>query len=102
MLTCNVIRGTASRSTESQTATGVFSIRPPIYSDHHITYDTPLAPAQGQALADDTQHQVGPVDRTDFQRGGLADAQAAGRNDGEVRLVDRVADVAEQVADLVV
>jgi hypothetical protein len=53
------------------------------------------------ALADDTQHLVGPVDGTDFQRGGLADAQTARIHDGKARLVNRVADTPEQVPDLV-
>jgi hypothetical protein len=46
-------------------------------------------------LADDTQYLVGPIDGTDFQRGGLADAQAARIHDREARLVDRVTDAAE-------
>ena len=53
------------------------------------------------ALADDAQHLVGPVDGADLQRGGLADAQAARIHDGEARLVDRVADTAEQAPDLI-
>ena len=47
------------------------------------------------ALADDTQHLVSPVDGTNFQRGGFADAQATGIHDGEAGLVGRVADTAE-------
>ena len=53
------------------------------------------------ALADDAQHLVGSVDGADLQRGGFADAQAARIHDGEARLVDRVADTAEQATDLI-
>ena len=53
------------------------------------------------ALANDAQHLVGAVDGADLQRGGLADAQAARIHDGEARPVDRVADVAEQLPDLI-
>src|SRR6202041_2763173 len=53
------------------------------------------------ALTDDAQHLVGPVDGADLQRGGLGDAQAARIHEGEARLVDWVADGAEQVPDLI-
>ena len=53
-------------------------------------------------LADDAQHLVGPVDGANLQRGGLADAQAARIHDGEACLVDRIADAAEELADLIV
>jgi hypothetical protein len=53
-------------------------------------------------LADDTQHLVGPVDRTDFQCGGLADAQTTGIHDGEAGLVGWVADAVEKMPDLIV
>src|SRR5271157_4114331 len=48
------------------------------------------------ALADDAQHLVGPVNGADLQRGGLADAQTTRIHDGKARLVDRVADTAEE------
>jgi hypothetical protein len=51
-------------------------------------------------FADDPQHLAGSVNGADLQRGGLADMQAARINDGEARLVDRVADAAEQLPDL--
>ena len=54
------------------------------------------------ALADNTQHLVGAVDGTDFQRGGLTDAQTARIHDGEAGLVNRVADAAEKVSDLII
>jgi hypothetical protein len=54
------------------------------------------------ALADDTQHLVGPVDGANFQRSGFADAQTTGIHDGEAGLVGRVADTAEQATDLVI
>ena len=54
------------------------------------------------ALADNAQHLVGPVDGTDFQCGGLADAQTARIHDGEAGLVDRVTDAVEKVPDLIV
>ena len=54
------------------------------------------------ALADDTQHLVGPVDGANFQRGGFADAQTTGIHDGEAGLVGRVADTAEQATDLII
>ena len=54
------------------------------------------------ALADDAQHVVGPVNGANFQRGGLADAQAARIHNGETRLVNRVADAAEQEPNLIV
>ena len=50
----------------------------------------------GQALPDDAQYLVGSVDGAGPQRGGLADPQAARIHDGEARLVDRVANTAEQ------
>ena len=53
------------------------------------------------AFADDPQHPIGPINGTDFQRRGLADAQAARIHDGETRFVDRVADAAEQAPDLI-
>ena len=52
-------------------------------------------------LTDDAQHLVGPVDSAYLQRGGLADAQAACIHDGEASLVDRVANAAEQLPDLI-
>src|SRR6202049_4868677 len=54
------------------------------------------------ALADDVQHPVGPVNGADLQRSGLADAQTARIHDGKARLVDRVADTAEEMTDLIV
>src|SRR5208337_4264857 len=53
------------------------------------------------ALADDAQHLVGPVNGADLQRGGLADAQTTRIHDGKARLVDRVADTAEEMTDLI-
>src|SRR4051812_3604872 len=53
------------------------------------------------ALADNTQHQVGPVNRADLQPGGLADTQAAGLHDGKACPVDRVMNAAEQMPDLI-
>jgi hypothetical protein len=53
------------------------------------------------ALADDAQYLVGTIYDANFQRGGLADAQAARIHDGKAGLVNRVADRAEQAADLV-
>src|SRR3954453_997526 len=53
------------------------------------------------ALADNTQHQVGPVNRADLQPGGLADTQAAGLHDGKACPVDRVMNAAEQKPDLI-
>src|ERR1700677_4341817 len=53
------------------------------------------------ALADDAQHLVGAVNGADLQRGGLADAQTARIHDGQARLVDRVADTAEEMTDLI-
>jgi len=52
------------------------------------------------ALANDTQHLVGAVDGADLQMGGFADAQAARIHGGEARPGDHVADVAEQLTDL--
>src|ERR1700693_5831777 len=54
------------------------------------------------ALADDAQHVVGPVNGADLKRGGLADAQTARIHNGETRLVNRVADAAEQEPNLIV
>ena len=54
------------------------------------------------AFANDTQHLVGAVDRADLQRGGFADAQAARIHGGEACPGDRVADVAEQLPDLII
>src|SRR5208337_2284892 len=53
------------------------------------------------ALADDAQHLVGPINGADLQRGGLADAQTTRIHDGKARLVDRVADTAEEMTDLI-
>lgn len=53
-------------------------------------------------FADDVQRQVGPVDRTDLEGPGLADAQAAGVNDREAGFVDRAFYATEQMADLLV
>ena len=53
------------------------------------------------ALTDDAQHLVGPVDSAYLQRDGLADAQTAGIHDGEASFVDRVANAAEQLPDLI-
>src|SRR5271166_3389939 len=53
------------------------------------------------ALADDAQHQVGSVNGANLQRGGFADAQAARIHNGEAHLVNRVADNAEQMPDLI-
>jgi len=53
------------------------------------------------ALTDDAQHLIGTVDGADLQRGRLADAQAAGIDNSKTCLVDRVADAAEQVSNLV-
>jgi hypothetical protein len=53
------------------------------------------------AFANDTQHLAGAVDGADLQPGGFADAQAARIHGGEPRPGDRVADVAEQLTDLV-
>ena len=53
------------------------------------------------AFANDAQHLVGPVDGADLQRGGFADAQAARIHGGEARPGDRVADVAEQLTNLI-
>jgi len=53
------------------------------------------------AFADDAQHLVGTIYDANFQRGGLADAQAARIHDGKARLVNRVADRAEQAPNLV-
>jgi hypothetical protein len=44
----------------------------------------------------------GSVDGADLQRDGLADAQTARIHNGKARFVDRVADAAEQLADLIV
>jgi hypothetical protein len=44
---------------------------------------------------------VGSVNGADLQRGGLGDAQAARIHQGEARLVDWIADGAEQVPDLI-
>lgn len=52
-------------------------------------------------FADGAKHLVGPVDGANLRRGGLADAQAAGIHDGEACLVDRVADAAEKLPDLI-
>ena len=53
------------------------------------------------ALTDDAQHLVGPVDSAYLQRDDFADAQTAGIHDGEASFVDRVADAAEQLPDLI-
>src|ERR1700694_1321440 len=53
------------------------------------------------ALPDDAQYLVGSVDGADPQRGGLADPQTARIHDDEARLVDRVANTAEQAPDLI-
>jgi hypothetical protein len=57
-------------------------------------------PAFPVALADHPQHAMGRVDRRDLERGGLADPQAAGVHQREARLVDGIADRAEEAADL--
>ena len=54
------------------------------------------------ALADNTQHQVGPVNRADLKPGGLADAQAAGIHDGKACPVDRVMNATKQMPNLVI
>jgi hypothetical protein len=54
-------------------------------------------------FADDAQRQVSPVDRTDLEGDGLADAQAACVNpDPEAGFVNRAFYATEQAADLVV
>ena len=53
-------------------------------------------------FADDVQRQVGPVDRTDLEGQGLADAQAASVNDPEAGFVNRAFYATEQTPDLVV
>ena len=53
-------------------------------------------------FADDVQRQVGPVDRTDLEGPGLADAQAASVNDPEAGFVNRAFYATEQAADRVV
>jgi hypothetical protein len=53
------------------------------------------------ALTNDAQHLIGPVDSAYLQRDDLADAQTAGIHDGEASFVDRVADAAEQLPDLI-
>src|SRR5208282_1711040 len=53
------------------------------------------------ALADDAHHLVGPVNGVDLQRGGLADTETARIHEGKARLVDRVADTAEEMTDLI-
>src|SRR5208283_2733853 len=50
----------------------------------------------------DAQYSPGAIDGGDFQRAGFADAQAAGIHEGEAGPMDRVADGAEQAADLIV
>lgn len=52
------------------------------------------------AFTDDTQDQVGTVDRPDLQGRGFADAQAASIQDGEAEFVDRVLYAAQESADL--
>jgi hypothetical protein len=53
------------------------------------------------ALADDAQHLTCTIDGADFQRGGLADAQAARIHQGKARLVDWAADHLQQAPDLI-
>jgi hypothetical protein len=53
------------------------------------------------AFANDAWHLVGAVDGADLKPDGFADAQAARIHGGEACPGDRVADVAEQLTDLI-
>ena len=54
------------------------------------------------ALASDQEEPIDAVDGAEFDRHGLADAQAAGIHQHKTALVDRVPYAAKQAADLVI